>query len=205
MMEKFLKLIRANPEKAEKMVDGEEKEEKDGLGAILMRVRQQPPSMRSKRTAEKRVKMSKKKKQVSKQKKVEKTKKKDQHEKSKKGKSVKSKKKQAYNKRTLGTKGKRIVNKNIKLERKTKKKIKSISPRKKVNQKRKEIKRANKRKCHGKELKGNENSRDIECIDKWANYTSLALGLAPTVIKQVGKFSFSNHDAVSGQFHQFQR
>ena len=35
------------------------------------------------------------------------------------------------------------------------------------------------------------NSRDTECCnDKWAAYTSLIIGLAPNVIKQVGKFFF---------------
>ena len=76
----------------------------------------------------------------------------------------------------------------------------------------KKEKRANKRKFHGKELKRKENracscgtSRDTECIDKWAAFTSVGLGLAPTVIKQVGKFSFSKHYTVSGQFHPRQR
>ena len=56
---------------------------------------------------------------------------------------------------------------------------------------RKEIKSLNKRKFHGKELKGKETSRATECCnDKWANYTSLVIGLAPNVIKQVGKFFF---------------
>ena len=35
------------------------------------------------------------------------------------------------------------------------------------------------------------NLRATECCnDKWANYTSLVIGLAPNVIKQVGKFFF---------------
>ena len=56
---------------------------------------------------------------------------------------------------------------------------------------RKEIKSLNKRKFHGKELKGKETSRATECCnDKWANYTSLVIGLAPNVIKQVGNFFF---------------
>ena len=56
---------------------------------------------------------------------------------------------------------------------------------------RKEIKSLNKRKFHGKELNGKETSRATECCnDKWANYTSLVIGLAPNVIKQVGKFIF---------------
>ena len=54
---------------------------------------------------------------------------------------------------------------------------------------RKEIKSS--KKFHGKEHKGKETSRDTECCnDKWAAYTSLGLGLAPNVIKQVGKFFF---------------
>ena len=56
---------------------------------------------------------------------------------------------------------------------------------------RKEIKSLNKRKFHGKELKGKETSRATECCnDKWANYTSVGLGLAPNVIKQVIKLHF---------------
>ena len=56
---------------------------------------------------------------------------------------------------------------------------------------RKEIKSSNKRKFHGKELNGKETSRDTECCnDKWANYTSLVIGLAPNVIKQVIKLHF---------------
>ena len=55
----------------------------------------------------------------------------------------------------------------------------------------KEINSLNKRKCHGKELKGKETSRATECCnDKWANYTSVGLGLAPNVIKQVIKLHF---------------
>ena len=58
LMEKFLKTIRANPEKAEslygkfeKMVEEEEKDQ-DGSGANLSR---QPPLMRSQRTVESKV------------------------------------------------------------------------------------------------------------------------------------------------------
>ena len=123
LMEKFLKIIRANPEKAEKLVEEEEKV-RDGTSAQLMRIRQ-PPLMRRKRASEKKVKMGKKKKRVSKQKKVENTKKKDQNGKSKnvkskKRKSVKSKEKKINEKRKLG---KKVTNKNNnKLKRKTKKK-----------------------------------------------------------------------------------
>ena len=52
-------------------------------------------------------------------------------------------------------------------------------------------------KCTGKEVQekkissSGRNSRDTECcIEKLANYTSLVIGLAPNVIKQVGKFIF---------------
>ena len=51
----------------------------------------------------------------------------------------------------------------------------------------KAIKRANKR-----NLKGKTHSKDTEgCNDKLAAFTSLVIGLAPNVIKQVGKFLFS--------------
>ena len=55
----------------------------------------------------------------------------------------------------------------------------------------------NKRKCSGKEVQEKAishggNSRDTECCNnKWAAYTSLGLGLAPVVIKQVDNFSSS--------------
>ena len=59
LIERFLKTVRANPEKAEslygkfeRMVEEEEKDQ-DGLGASLSR---QPPLMRSKRTVENKVK-----------------------------------------------------------------------------------------------------------------------------------------------------
>ena len=52
LMEKFLKIVRANPEKAEKMVEEEEKAQ-DGSGANLSR---SPPLMRSQRTVESKVK-----------------------------------------------------------------------------------------------------------------------------------------------------
>ena len=52
-------------------------------------------------------------------------------------------------------------------------------------------------KCTGKEVQekkissSGRNSRDTECCnDKWAAYTSSVIGLAPNVIKQVGKFFF---------------
>ena len=52
LMEKFLKTIRANPERAKKMVEEEEKDQ-DGSGASINR---QPPLMRSKRAVENKVK-----------------------------------------------------------------------------------------------------------------------------------------------------
>ena len=56
---------------------------------------------------------------------------------------------------------------------------------------RKEINSLNKTKFPEKELNAKETSRATECCnDKWANYTSLGLNLAPTVIKQVGNFFF---------------
>ena len=178
--EEILKMIRANPEKAEKMVEEEEKDE-DGSGAKLMRVRQ-PPSMRSKRAAEIKVKMGKKKKKKdSKQKKLEKTKKKDQNAKSKKRKSVKSKEKKINKKRKLGKKGKHITNKNNnKLERKTKKKIKLISRMKKINQKRKET--------HGNRQKTKFLGKSAElenCTSLWAELTNIGFGLASSLKKQV--------------------
>ena len=60
----------------------------------------------------------------------------------------------------------------------------------------KEVKRANKRKCPGKDAQEKAigtisgETRDTECNDKWAAFTSVGLGLASTVIKQVGKLHF---------------
>ena len=184
LIEKFLKIVRADPEKAEKMVEEEEKDQ-DGSDAKLMRVRQ-PPSMRSKRVAEKKVKMGKKKRRVSKQKKVENTKKKDQNGKSKnvkskKRKSVKSKEKKINEKRQLGKKGKHITNKNNnKLERKTQKKIKLISKMKKRKQKRKGMQE------NRQKTKSLEKSEDLEkCTSLWAELTNIGLGVATTLKKQV--------------------
>ena len=167
-MENFLKITRANPEKAEKMVEEEEKEKQDGWGANLMEVSGEPPSMRSKRVAEKRVKMGKKKKQVSEQKKVEKTKKKDQN--------VKSKKKKVHTK-----KGQRIKNKNNnKQERSSKNKIKLISRVKKLKQKRK------KAQGNGRKSKFLGKGEELEdCSSLWAELTNVGLGVASTLKKQV--------------------
>ena len=185
LMEKFLKIIRANPEKAEtrygkfeKMVEEEEKV-RDGTSAQLMRIRQ-PPLMRRKRSTEKKAKMGKKKKRVSKQKKVGNTKKKDQNGKSKnvksqKRKSVKSKEKKINEKRKLGKMGKHITNNknNNKLERKTQKKIKLISKMEKMQQKR-------------KGTQGNrQKTKFLEnCTTLWAELTNIGLGVAfsPTVL-----------------------
>ena len=76
------------------------------------------------------------------------------------------------------------------------------------------IKRAKQKKCPGKEVQKKEinsgiggNSTNTEgCNDKWAAYTSVGIGQAPNVIKQVEKYFFlSNHKIVSGQFHPCQR
>ena len=63
---------------------------------------------------------------------------------------------------------------------------KSAKLKRQRSQIRKEIERANKR----KEVKGEKNSRDTEgCIEKWAVYTRVGLGLATNVIKQVDKIN----------------
>ena len=70
-----------------------------------------------------------------------------------------------------------------KLKAQSKKKIKRVKKRKRVI------------KGQGKEPQGNKvrtncggvSSRDPECSEKWATFTSVSLGLAPTVIKQVDK------------------
>ena len=172
-MEKFLKIVRAHPKMAKKMVEEEEKDQ-DGSDAKLMRVRGEPPSMRSKRATANNVKMAKKKK-----KKVEK--KKDQNVKSKTRKRVKSKEKKINKKRKLGKKEKRIANKkNNKLERKTKKNIKLVSKMKKMKQKRNGME-GNRRKTKflGK-------SEELEnCTSLWAELTNIGLGVATTLKKQV--------------------
>ena len=206
VIEKFLKIVRANPEKAEtrygkfeKMVEEEEKDQ-DGSDAKLMRVRGEPPSMRSKRATEKRVKMAKKK--VSKQKKVEKTKR-DRHVNSKKRKMVKSKEKKINKKRKLGKKGKLITDKNNnKLERKTQKKIKLISKMKKKKHRRKETQETRRK------TKSMEKSEDLEkCTSLWADLTNIGLGLATTLRKQVIHIDLVikvNSLTLAGKFHKKQ-
>ena len=200
-MEKFLKIIRANPEKAEtryrkfeKMVEEEEKDQ-DGSDAKLMRVRGEPPSMRSKRATANNVKMAKKKK-----KKVEKKK----NVKSKTRKRVKSKEKKINEKRKLGKMGKHITNNknNNKLERKTQKKIKLISKMKKKKQKKKGTKeKRQKTKCL-------EKSEDLEkCTSLWAELTNIGLGLATTLRKQVMHIDLVikvNSLTLAGKFHNKQ-
>ena len=68
---------------------------------------------------------------------------------------------------------------------------------------RKEIKSLNKRTFHGKELNGKETSRDTECCnDKWAAYTSLVIGLAPNVIKQVNSILTSDRTLIKKKSKQ---
>ena len=207
LVEKFLKIVRANPEKAEtrygkfeKMVEEEEKV-RDGTSAQLMRIRQ-PPLMKRKRSTEKKVKMGKKKKRVSKQKKVDNTKKKDQN--GKKRKRVKSKDKKINEKRKLGKMGKHITNNknNNKLERKTQKKIKLISKMKKKKQKRKRTQeKRQKTKCL-------EKSEDLEkCTSLWAELTNIGLVLATNLRKQVMHIDLVikvNSLTLAGKFHKKQ-
>ena len=208
LVEKFLKIVRANPEKAEtrygkfeKMVEEEEKV-RDGTSAQLMRIRQ-PPLMKRKRSTEKKVKMGKKKKRVSKQKKVDNTKKKDQN--GKKRKRVKSKDKKINEKRKLGKMGKHITNNknNNKLERKTQKKIKLISKMKKKKQKKKGTKeKRQKTKCL-------EKSEDLDnkCTSLWAELTNIGLVLATNLRKQVMHIDLVikvNSLTLAGKFHKKQ-
>ena len=203
-LQKFLDVIRANPEKAESLygkfqiiVEEEEKDkDQDVSGANLMRV-SQPSSLRRKRMAEKRMKMGKKKKQVSKQKKVETTKR-DRHVNSKKRKIVKSKAKKINKKRK-----KRITNKNNnKLERKKKKTLKLISRMKKNKQKRK--------KTQGNVHKSNflEKSEELEnCTNLWAELTNVGFRLASTLKKQVMmdiEFKVIKVNYLAGKFHNEQ-
>ena len=202
-LQKFLDVIRANPEKAESLygkfqiiVEEEEKDkDQDVSGANLMRVRQ-PSSMRRKREAKKRMKMGKKNKQVSKQKKVEKTK--DRHVNSKKRKIVKSKAKKINKKRK-----KRITNKNNnKLERKKKKTLKLISRMKKNKQKRK--------KTQGNVQKSKflEKSEGLEnCTNLWAEFSNVGFRLASTLKKQVMmdiEFKVIKVNYLAGKFHNKQ-
>lgn len=184
LLQKFLDIIRANPVKAESLygkfqkIVEEEQRSKDQYrsGANLMRVRQ-PPSMRSKRAAEKRRKMGKKKKQISKQKKVEKAER-DRQVNSKKGKTVKSKEKKVSEKRQ---KGKRITNKNnSKLKKKKKKKLKMISGMKYYKQKRIKAQR------NEQKNRFLEKSEELQnCTSLWAELTNVGFRLASTLKKQV--------------------
>ena len=170
-LQKFLKIIRANPEKAEKMVNEEEKEF---------------PSMRSesvrtlhKRAAENMMKMAKKKK-FSKPKKVYKIKKKGQNEKSRKGKGSKSTVKRINRKRKLGKKKKHIKNKNNNKMKQKKKKIRFISRMKKMKQKKKKMKR------NRQTTKFQGKSKEVEnCTSLWAELTNIGLGVATSLKKQV--------------------
>ena len=78
-------------------------------------------------------------------------------------------------------------------------KVKAAKLKEQRSQIKKEKERANNKKCKGKDVKENEirtssggNFRDTECIDKWAAYTNVGLGLAPNVIKQVANFFFKS-------------
>ena len=78
-------------------------------------------------------------------------------------------------------------------------KVKAAKLKEQRSQIKKVKERANNRKFKGKYVRekeirtsSGENSRDTECIDKWAAYTNVGLGLAPNVIKQVTKFLFKS-------------
>ena len=186
LVPKFLK----NPEKAEKMVEEEEREKDGG----------QPLSMRRERAAEKKVNMAQKKKnQISKKRELEETKKKDK--KSKKGKGIKSKK-ETYNRRTLGKKGKHSRSKNTnKMERKTKKKRKLTSRGKKMNEKKNKTQRNKEQKT----ILGK--SEELEnCTSLWAELTRAGLGIATTVKKQVMDFDLViKVDSLAGSLYKKQR
>ena len=59
-----------------------------------------------------------------------------------------------------------------------------------ANQKKRVIKGRRVKEFQENEPNCGRSSRDTECIDKWAAYTSLGLTLAPSVIKQVSNFFF---------------
>ena len=67
-----------------------------------------------------------------------------------------------------------------------------IGAKKKQAKKRKgkQTKKRKKQQKSGTKMKSKRNIRDTECIEKWAAYTSVVIGLAPTVIKQVDKCLF---------------
>ena len=69
----------------------------------------------------------------------------------------------------------------------------------------KQTKKRKKQQKSGPKMKSKRNIRDTECIEKWAAYTTLVIGLAPNIIKQVGELHFSGgQTSVSGQIHQRQ-
>ena len=80
-------------------------------------------------------------------------------------------------------------------------KVKGTSNKELREKAKKDNKRANQKKrvkdLPGKKVQGKNcgrSLRDTECFEKWAEYTSVGLALAPTVIKQVNKFShISSH------------
>ena len=88
--------------------------------------------------------------------------------------------------------------KSIKIYRKKEKvrmKVKGTSNKELREKPKKDNKRANQKKrvkdLPGKKVQGKNcgrSLRDTECFEKWAEYTSVGLALAPTVIKQVNKF-----------------
>ena len=71
-------------------------------------------------------------------------------------------------------------------------KVKAAKLKEQRSKMKKEKKDSDKRKCPGKEVQeksiGTSSGGNLtKCIDKWAAFTSLVIGLAPNVIKQVGK------------------
>ena len=189
-VQKFLKIIRSNPEKTQsvykklhKMLKEEEKANQDGLGTNHMGAGE-PPSMRRdtlrvlhKRGAEKKMKLVNK-KHISKREKIDKTKKKDKNVQSK---TEKYGAKQPNKKRKLGKKGKSVAKKGKnKLDRKKKRKINCISKMKQIKQKRKEVQEDRQK---TKFLVKNEELEN--CTSLWAELTSVGLGVATTLKKQV--------------------
>ena len=190
-LQKFLKIIRANPEKAEKMVNEEEKE--------FPSIRSESVRTLHKRAAENMMKMAKKKK-VSKPKKVNKIKKKGQNEKSGKGKGSKSTVKRINRKRKLGKKKKHMKNKNN--NKMKQKKIRFISRMKKMKQKKKKMKR------NRQTTKFQGKSKEVEnCTSLWAELTNIGLGVATSLKKQVKVIDMLIKLILShaGKFHKKQR
>ena len=190
LIEKFLNIIRANPEKAEKMVN----EEETNLITVtqLHSLRSGNVKRFQRREAENKMKMAKKNK-VSKRKK-------DQNVKSKEGESVKSEQNRNKKTRKLGKKGKRIANKNNnkKLEREKKNKIKLTLKMKKKKHKRKETQRnRQKTKFLGK-------SEVEKCMSLWVELTDIGLGVATSVRKQVIDIDLViqfNYLPLAGKYH----